>query len=147
QAEDGIRDFHVTGVQTCALPIFPDAFLDMSRHYAMPSVTTLRPSTIVRPGGARHKALQFELGRGLPEMLWPETAAAGAGGHRAGDSGTASEDAGEDSPDLVGPGRVGRQDRECGIRERVTDRPVGRLRRPASIACRCRSRRRRDASR
>src|SRR5690606_12096234 len=27
QAEDGIRDFHVTGVQTCALPILPD---DMS---------------------------------------------------------------------------------------------------------------------
>src|SRR5690606_42089669 len=27
QAEDGIRDFHVTGVQTCALPIFiaPDS--------------------------------------------------------------------------------------------------------------------------
>src|SRR5690606_5901141 len=25
QAEDGIRDFHVTGVQTCALPIFPTA--------------------------------------------------------------------------------------------------------------------------
>src|SRR5690606_40348345 len=24
QAEDGIRDFHVTGVQTCALPIFTD---------------------------------------------------------------------------------------------------------------------------
>src|SRR5690606_41032752 len=24
QAEDGIRDFHVTGVQTCALPIFGD---------------------------------------------------------------------------------------------------------------------------
>src|SRR5436309_10091430 len=24
QAEDGIRDFHVTGVQTCALPIFVD---------------------------------------------------------------------------------------------------------------------------
>src|SRR5690606_41185695 len=28
QAEDGIRDFHVTGVQTCALPISPD---DMAR--------------------------------------------------------------------------------------------------------------------
>src|SRR5690606_40470773 len=29
QAEDGIRDFHVTGVQTCALPIFGllDAYL------------------------------------------------------------------------------------------------------------------------
>src|SRR5690606_39502693 len=24
QAEDGIRDFHVTGVQTCALPIYPE---------------------------------------------------------------------------------------------------------------------------
>src|SRR5690606_39824423 len=27
QAEDGIRDFHVTGVQTCALPIFDDVIL------------------------------------------------------------------------------------------------------------------------
>src|SRR5690606_39691457 len=26
QAEDGIRDFHVTGVQTCALPIFFEAY-------------------------------------------------------------------------------------------------------------------------
>src|SRR5690606_41046595 len=26
QAEDGIRDFHVTGVQTCTLPIFPVLF-------------------------------------------------------------------------------------------------------------------------
>src|SRR5206468_5601471 len=28
QAEDGIRDLIVTGVQTCALPIYPDAFQD-----------------------------------------------------------------------------------------------------------------------
>src|SRR5690606_39451050 len=27
QAEDGIRDFHVTGVQTCALPIYRVAIL------------------------------------------------------------------------------------------------------------------------
>src|SRR5690606_37204909 len=27
QAEDGIRDFHVTGVQTCALPIWPKLYL------------------------------------------------------------------------------------------------------------------------
>src|SRR5690606_8004086 len=27
QAEDGIRDFHVTGVQTCALPIYPHRVL------------------------------------------------------------------------------------------------------------------------
>src|SRR5690606_6739809 len=29
QAEDGIRDFHVTGVQTCALPISFDAVLSL----------------------------------------------------------------------------------------------------------------------
>src|SRR5690606_1436031 len=28
QAEDGIRDFHVTGVQTCALPIFVEEMPD-----------------------------------------------------------------------------------------------------------------------
>src|SRR5690606_41056764 len=31
QAEDGIRDFHVTGVQTCALPICCE-FLDQGAH-------------------------------------------------------------------------------------------------------------------
>src|SRR5690606_21110470 len=29
QAEDGIRDFHVTGVQTCALPIFNDELVEL----------------------------------------------------------------------------------------------------------------------
>src|SRR5690606_40317460 len=35
QAEDGIRDFHVTGVQTCALPIyfhFDPASIDAGRR-------------------------------------------------------------------------------------------------------------------
>src|SRR5690606_40109585 len=27
--EDGIRDFHVTGVQTCALPILPDSLEEL----------------------------------------------------------------------------------------------------------------------
>src|SRR5439155_11694931 len=31
QAEDGIRDGHVTGVQTCALPIFADAVRNRRR--------------------------------------------------------------------------------------------------------------------
>src|SRR5207302_4863375 len=31
QAEDGIRDFHVTGVQTCALPIFSQLPEESSR--------------------------------------------------------------------------------------------------------------------
>src|SRR5690606_39842602 len=29
QAEDGIRDFHVTGVQTCALPIYEDKITEI----------------------------------------------------------------------------------------------------------------------
>src|SRR5690606_40296153 len=32
QAEDGIRDFHVTGVQTCALPISVYAARDLAYH-------------------------------------------------------------------------------------------------------------------
>src|SRR2546430_2658349 len=32
QAEDGIRDLTVTGVQTCALPIWCDAALGGNRH-------------------------------------------------------------------------------------------------------------------
>src|SRR5690606_41139322 len=32
QAEDGIRDFHVTGVQTCALPISRDALSPLGKH-------------------------------------------------------------------------------------------------------------------
>src|SRR6266511_2139884 len=31
QAEDGIRDFHVTGVQTCALPILPRSSAEARR--------------------------------------------------------------------------------------------------------------------
>src|SRR5690606_39604228 len=36
QAEDGIRDFHVTGVQTCALPIYAPVETPLKR----PSVIT-----------------------------------------------------------------------------------------------------------
>src|SRR5690606_40732916 len=32
RAEDGIRDFHVTGVQTCALPIFAQQYLRAARE-------------------------------------------------------------------------------------------------------------------
>src|SRR5690606_40568206 len=40
QAEDGIRDFHVTGVQTCALPIYYDSRLPSGKNnYTYPSVS------------------------------------------------------------------------------------------------------------
>src|SRR5258706_8147793 len=35
QAEDGIRDWSVTGVQTCALPIFGSREKPFSRRYAL----------------------------------------------------------------------------------------------------------------
>src|SRR5690606_20018065 len=35
QAEDGIRDFHVTGVQTCALPILDSKDPDATTYCAM----------------------------------------------------------------------------------------------------------------
>src|SRR5207253_5245485 len=40
QAEDGIRDGHVTGVQTCALPIFSvPQYTDQERALAPPSTS------------------------------------------------------------------------------------------------------------
>src|SRR5690606_40790586 len=46
QAEDGIRDFHVTGVQTCALPISPSS----RRASTIPSTSSrsLRPRPVRR---------------------------------------------------------------------------------------------------
>src|SRR5690606_2604733 len=49
QAEDGIRDFHVTGVQTCALPIYA---------VASPSLSVCAP-------GARHAILSTPAGQSL----------------------------------------------------------------------------------
>src|SRR6266700_5343446 len=47
QAEDGIRDFHVTGVQTCALPILPTPW------WKEPQATSsLGPSPVSRWTGA-----------------------------------------------------------------------------------------------
>src|SRR5690606_40002673 len=43
QAEDGIRDFHVTGVQTCALPIFAQSPLPRNEvHILLAHVLQVR---------------------------------------------------------------------------------------------------------
>src|SRR5690606_16413413 len=39
QAEDGIRDFHVTGVQTCALPIFRSTFPEPTNNSRLQQLT------------------------------------------------------------------------------------------------------------
>src|SRR5258707_9217794 len=49
QAEDGIRDIGVTGVQTCALPIYLRTFANRPRGVTMPS---LNPRQIQDKTGA-----------------------------------------------------------------------------------------------
>src|SRR5207302_6602913 len=51
QAEDGIRDFHVTGVQTCALPILPEQ---------MPA--ELLAGFVSHPGGPRQLLVAVRAG-------------------------------------------------------------------------------------
>src|SRR5690606_39951531 len=55
QAEDGIRDFHVTGVQTCALPISPvrnqKHFTERRRELSINTVNT--PVVAVYPNGEK----------------------------------------------------------------------------------------------
>src|SRR5207253_6829722 len=67
QAEDGIRDGHVTGVQTCALPISEPAHLfysdDLGRGWqelpALRSVDTSRWSFPAPPNVAHTKHINF----------------------------------------------------------------------------------------
>src|SRR5690606_12466827 len=73
QAEDGIRDFHVTGVQTCALPIsfnrprfrggptMPNVLVD--------TVDGVRIITLNRP--ERHNAVNDEMGE-EPAEAWSD---------------------------------------------------------------------------
>src|SRR5690606_40665013 len=41
QAEDGIRDFHVTGVQTCALPIFVALLVCRPKEFSREELDTM----------------------------------------------------------------------------------------------------------
>src|SRR5690606_39934248 len=69
QAEDGIRDFHVTGVQTCALPIFRrwpgrHGWRDGRSHLPGEPADGRRPDHRgVRGGCDRRHGLHHEIGR------------------------------------------------------------------------------------
>src|SRR5690606_40652168 len=56
QAEDGIRDFHVTGVQTCALPICKEVMLKNKSYF--------KKSTGDEPGNAPKKGVVTSTHRG-----------------------------------------------------------------------------------
>src|SRR5690606_39780155 len=62
QAEDGIRDFHVTGVQTCALPIL--------REVGLGYITLERGTPSLSAGEARRLRLASLLSSGLTGVLY-----------------------------------------------------------------------------
>src|SRR5690606_40836193 len=73
QAEDGIRDFHVTGVQTCALPIsfWPDGWLarnDWTKLWPICRRPTGQRSTITACWTKRGRA---DRTKGLPWQRSP----------------------------------------------------------------------------
>src|SRR5690606_41025059 len=62
QAEDGIRDFHVTGVQTCALPISPvSSIRDKACHCGKAST---------RPGNGEPSQSRSACNRSTPNSAW-----------------------------------------------------------------------------
>src|ERR1022692_4281422 len=68
QAEDGIRDYKVTGVQTCALPIW---YLDIMRNRVREQRTQRGMSqaeVAAALGVSRQTVISIESGRYLPSL-------------------------------------------------------------------------------
>src|SRR5690606_40856085 len=63
QAEDGIRDFHVTGVQTCALPIFPHLAMG-ARADGSGATSTIRPPVRIESVAAQPAATAWRAATG-----------------------------------------------------------------------------------
>src|SRR5436309_16101877 len=80
QAEDGIRDFHVTGVQTCALPISRDKAVAVLAQPPEASglsapVTPWRSrsdDTLLRSAGRLHRSEERRVGKECRSRWWPE---------------------------------------------------------------------------
>src|SRR5207302_7376983 len=75
QAEDGIRDFHVTGVQTCALPILPtDEVLNKSAYQYWVDGTWApaaeNSATPLIPGIAGELSVRFDDSSGQWQMVY-----------------------------------------------------------------------------
>src|SRR5690606_39440652 len=70
QAEDGIRDFHVTGVQTCALPISANTVITGT---AAASVSNRRNRSVAPPEVSSRRARNQSRSAGRPR--WSRCAA------------------------------------------------------------------------
>src|SRR5262249_30389466 len=116
QAEDGIRDWSVTGVQTCALPISGDPILPISRgpeRMTVAEVNALLYSSH-HPREQLERALRIPaLSPGwrwsLEALLRAETAHPGASGN----AGLVPEVSARTAAPGFRPLRVARMDREC----------------------------------
>src|SRR2546430_3009357 len=70
QAEDGIRDLTVTGVQTCALPIFPEGDISIEHSLRRASGKLVSDLELVpRPGAPAHCEARLELVRRQAEIV------------------------------------------------------------------------------
>src|SRR5207302_5307467 len=57
QAEDGIRDFHVTGVQTCALPILS------CRQWRVRAISTASCALVTKPTAMVRRSEERRVGK------------------------------------------------------------------------------------
>src|SRR5690606_39951114 len=76
QAEDGIRDFHVTGVQTCALPISPMPALSAASVPSAPSPTPRtapRTQSSAASSGGPPPVTRLALPASTPTLRWLPT--------------------------------------------------------------------------
>src|SRR5690606_779491 len=64
QAEDGIRDFHVTGVQTCALPI------SMKRSRSLPAAFQARSARLAAASASPASCKCWPCRQSLTTLLW-----------------------------------------------------------------------------
>src|SRR5207302_5865459 len=66
QAEDGIRDFHVTGVQTCALPIYRGVYGDDERN----NCRSWRKGPDIIVHSTIHPIMGPDKGSGMPPLIY-----------------------------------------------------------------------------
>src|SRR5207248_6099806 len=73
QAEDGIRDRTVTGVQTCALPISPEIGVNLAGALAQSRDSRVLLIDADLRCGTVHELLRLNGGRGLVDFILDET--------------------------------------------------------------------------